>query len=268
MRPPLVSIVLPVYNGGEYLAESIESCLYQTHREIELVIVNDASTDNTAQTIASYNYPRVKVIHNRINQGLPRSLNIGFAHAKGEYLAWTSADNLYAPNAIESLLSEISSSSDVGLVYGNFHLIDENGVVINRKECPPPVYLPKVNAVGAYFLYRRKVMEVVGDYDPDLRLAEDYDYWLRIHNRFKIRQVEADGYYYRVHSESLTGTSREAEIARVTTLAQRKNRSLKNCLKCGIYSATDPLAAKLASTRIGGFLRGMLSNRWRGLAGR
>lgn len=268
MNAPLVSIVLPVYNGGDYLAESIRSCLSQTYDGIELVIVNDASSDNTVEVVKSFSDERLRLVHNETNQGLPRSLNIGFREARGELLTWTSADNLYAPDAIEALVNAIMATPTTGLVYGDFYLIDECGIVIGKKECSPPVYLPRVNAVGAYFLYRREVMETVGEYDPDLRLAEDYDYWLRVYNRFKIRQVKADGYYYRVHSESLTGTSREAEIVRMTALAQRKNRNLRGLIRCGVYGVIDPLAAKMSRSPAGGVLRSALASRWRAWAGK
>src|SRR5262245_43666619 len=106
MDSPLVSIVLPTYNGSRFIQKSIESCLHQTYRRIELIIVNDCSTDETPAIIEEYakGDSRVRIIHNATNQKLPLSLNIGFAAAKGEYFTWTSDDNYYAPNAIEKMV--------------------------------------------------------------------------------------------------------------------------------------------------------------------
>ena len=99
----LVSIVLPTFNGEEFLAQSIESVLKQSYKNLELIIVNDCSTDSTPRIIEEFakKDSRIKIIHNAINQKLPRSLNIGFNAASGEYWTWTSDDNYYLENAIE-----------------------------------------------------------------------------------------------------------------------------------------------------------------------
>ena len=97
---PKVSIVLPTYNGARYLKSSVESCLNQTHKNIELVIVDDCSTDETPDIVRSYNDPRIRYVRNETNQRLPRSLNIGFALATGDYLTWTSDDNEFLPHSI------------------------------------------------------------------------------------------------------------------------------------------------------------------------
>lgn len=268
MADSLVSIVLPVYNGERYLRQSIESCLKQTHNDLELIIVDDASTDSTHEIIAAQTDPRIKVIINTTNQGLPRSLNIGFQLASGKYLTWTSADNLYAENAIESLLTTLQTDPGTGLVYGSFHLIDETGRVIGRKQCPQPAYLAKENTVGAYFLYRREVLRAVGGYDPNLRLAEDYDYWLRINERFTVRIVDADGYFYRVHDSSLTGTSRESEVLSAARSARRKSLSLLTRGKFLIYSTLNPIVGKMSGSRTGKLLRASLGGYWRNWGGR
>lgn len=268
MTDSLVSIVLPVYNGESYLGQSINSCLAQTHTDLELIIVDDASTDSTHEILRSQTDPRIKIIMNETNQGLPRSLNIGFQLASGNYLTWTSADNLFAENAIESLLTHIQADPDAGLVYGSFQLIDESGRVIGRKQCPPPAYLAKENTVGAYFLYRREVLTAIGGYDPNLRLAEDYDYWLRINERFAVRIVDADGYFYRVHDSSLTGTSRESEVLSAAKSARRKSLSLLTRTKFLLYSTLNPIAGKLSGSRTGKLLRASLGGYWRNWGGR
>ena len=105
-KNPLVSIILPVYNGERYLKQSIESCLNQTYKNIELIIVNDCSTDSTSLIIDEYLLKdnRVRVIDNHINKKLPASLNIGHSQIRGAYVSWTSDDNHYNENAIEVML--------------------------------------------------------------------------------------------------------------------------------------------------------------------
>ena len=175
-----VSIVLPTYNGARYLRDSIQTCLEQTYPQIELVIVDDCSTDETPHILRSYEGdPRVKVIRHAVNAKLPAALNTGFAHSSGEYLSWTSDDNLFAPHAIERMVEYLEGHPVVGFVYTDYWVIDEDGQVIRRVSAGPPEHLRERCAITS-FLYRREVYNVVGDYDPHLFRIEDYDYWLRL----------------------------------------------------------------------------------------
>ena len=112
----LVSIILPVYNGEQYLKQAIESVLNQTYTNFELIIVNDCSTDNTAVIIESFVRidTRIKVINNKENKKLPASLNIGHNIATGDYMTWTSHDNILKPNFIEILLKYIQQKQEIG----------------------------------------------------------------------------------------------------------------------------------------------------------
>jgi len=125
---PLVSIILPVFNGEIYLNKAIESCLNQTYSNIELIIVNDCSTDSSMSIAMTYGKidNRIKIINNIENKKLPASLNVGHAAAKGAFLTWTSHDNIYEINAIEELM-KIILSSEVDIVYSDFTLIDAMG---------------------------------------------------------------------------------------------------------------------------------------------
>jgi len=210
MNNPLVSIVLPTYNGSRYLAQSIESCLSQTYRDIELIIVNDCSTDETSMIAENFALKdnRVLIINNKINQRLPRSLNIGFAASKGEFLTWTSDDNCYQKNAIEIMINLLRNKPEVGLVYADMWLVDDTGdiqgynrnILFNGAVSDLPIY----NAVGACFMYRRSVSKVVGEYNAEKELVEDWDYWFRIWLRFQIKHIPHGIYFYRKHIESLT----------------------------------------------------------------
>ena len=119
----LVSIVLPTYNGEKFLRQSIDSCLHQTYKNIELIVVNDCSTDQTEEIILSYNDSRLVYHKNTTNQKLPNSLNIGFSLAKGDYLSWTSDDNYYHPEAIEKMVNVMETGQD--LVYAPYWTIDD-----------------------------------------------------------------------------------------------------------------------------------------------
>jgi glycosyltransferase involved in cell wall biosynthesis len=208
----LVSIVLPVYNGLRYLAKSIESCLKQTYHNLELIIVNDCSTDDSLAVAEAYATQdrRVSIINNETNQQLPRSLNIGFATAKGEYLTWTSDDNIYKPNAIEVMANRLVTNQDVGFVYTDCDIIDENGefLRVNRGQnnYGYPDEMMIQNCVQACFMYRRAVYEAIGDYNPNKEMIEDWDYWVRIWLKFKVLHIPQSLYKCRMHPDSLTST--------------------------------------------------------------
>lgn len=209
MDSPLVSIVLPVYNGERYIREAINSILPQTYGNIELIIVDDCSTDRTPEILleSGTSDPRVRIITNSENQKLPASLNIGFAHASGQYLTWTSHDNLYMPTAIEEMVSELDQSAeDTALVYADMTLIDEEGNIQDNSHREPPEKLPFLNPVGACFLYKREKAEVIGEYDTSLFLGEDYDYWIRLSQTGRIKYIAKALYNYRRHEKSLTSS--------------------------------------------------------------
>ena len=224
----LVSIVLPTYNGSKYIRQSIDSCLNQTYKNLELIVVDDCSSDNTGDIVKSYSDARVIYIRNEKNLKLPSSLNVGFKKSKGSYLTWTSDDNYYAPNAIEEMLSALEPNSKTGLVYANYYLINEAGEAVRQMKVARPAVLQRYNCIGACFLYRRAAYEKVGDYDPDFFLAEDYEYWLRIKKQFKIQKINKFLYYYRLHKNSLSSTFKKIKIEEQVIKAVNKHIFLRS----------------------------------------
>ncbi len=204
---PKISIILPTYNGEKFLRGSIESCLSQSHRDLELILVDDHSTDRTPAIMAEFAQkdPRVKIIRNQVNQRLPRSLNIGFAQATGDYLTWTSDDNEYLPQAIEKMLAALQAQSDAEFVYADYWAVfEEEG----RKETirTDHTTLAQKNNIGACYLYSRRVYKKIGNYNSDLEMVEDYDYWIRVSKQFKMIRLAEPVYLYRFHGGSLTST--------------------------------------------------------------
>lgn len=205
----MVSIVLPTYNGENFLRKSIESCLNQTYKNIELIVINDCSTDRTEEIILSFNDSRIIYHKNKSNQKLPRSLNIGFDIAKGDYLTWTSDDNYYQENAIEKLVHQLEKNN-IDLAYASYWTIDEDNKITGERLVGETKDILLDNIIKACFLYKKEVLEKIGGYNPDLFLVEDYDYWIRIVlNDFKIRKINEKLYFYRFHEGSLTETRRK-----------------------------------------------------------
>lgn len=205
-----ISIVLPVYNGAKYLAESIESVISQTYSNWELIIVNDCSTDETFSIASDYVIKdnRIKLISNDENLKLPNSLNVGFEHADGEYYTWTSDDNKYKPDALRIMAKCLEENNNAVMVYANYTDIDSMGNEIEAAKKLDPKYIFIKNVVGACFLYTASAAKKVGAYDANMFLAEDYDFWVRMYEVGEILHIEDDLYYYRIHNASLTATKK------------------------------------------------------------
>ncbi len=206
-QQPLVSIVLPVYNGARYLAESLASVIAQTYPHWELICVDDCSTDETPAILADWaaRDSRIHVIRHTSNKRLPGALNTGFAAAHGELLTWTSDDNHYRPRALAVFVQQLTSEPTTDFVYSDYALLDEDGQSTGVVSAPPPDELMADKGALPCFLYRRGVYQRVGDYATDLFLAEDYDYWLRvIAAGCQLRPVHETLYEYRRHARSLT----------------------------------------------------------------
>ncbi len=204
---PKVSIILPTYNGASrYLRESIKSCLDQTHRNLELIVVDDGSSDNTSEVVKSFCDHRIKCIRHARNMRLPASLNTGFRISTGELLTWTSDDNEYLPDAIERMVAALRSSREAGFVYADYYALYEDSGRTELRRLPDQGDLAMGDCIGPCFLYTRRVYETVGDYDPKYELVEDYEYWIRVAQHFKMLHYPRPLYTYREHSRSLKST--------------------------------------------------------------
>ncbi|HYE37885.1 glycosyltransferase family 2 protein [Methylocaldum sp.] len=228
---PLVSIVLPTYKRAHLLSQAIRSVLDQTYANLELIIVDDNSPDDTAAVVQSFDDARIRYVKNDPNLKLPRALNQGFCLARGEYLTWTSDDNLYAPNAIEKMVDALRDKG-CHFVYADYYLFAEQDtdgrpLDVYHDKLPGSVQLEKGNHIGACFMYTREVYEAVGEYDPELFLVEDYDYFMRIAKRFRMCHIPEPLYYFRRDDATLF-CSRFCEVKASDFLVRYKNEMLSD----------------------------------------
>jgi len=202
---PRVSVVLPTYNQLAFLPLAIESLQHQSFADFELVIVNDGSTDGTDAYLRGLDDPRIRLIE-QANAGLPRALNAGFRTARGELLTWTSSDNYCAPLYLEALVGALDAFPEAALAVSAFAWVDELGRIerVTRDQDLSYRSFLCSNPGVASFLYRSSCQREIGEYDPSLSGAEDWDMWLRIVERFEAVYVPEILYYYREHSESMT----------------------------------------------------------------
>jgi len=201
---PLVTIVIPTKNRRELLARSVASCLGQTYASIEVVIVDDGSTDGTEAYLNSLTDPRIVCLRKPVSEGMAAALNAGFARAGGEYFTWSSDDDYYAPEAVAKMVATLEADRTVDFVYAHYSMVDENGRVLRAARVEEPEMLDRDNYVGHCFLYRRRVYETVGEYRASAFLVEDYDYWLRVRRQFRMKRLPETLYCHALHPDSLT----------------------------------------------------------------
>ncbi len=184
---PKVSVIMAVHNGGEFLGQAIESVLCQSLADLEFIVVDDGSTDNAPETLASYDDPRLIVLRNERNIGLTRSLNRALNAARGRYIARMDADDISARERLERQAQYLDSYPDVGAVASWVLRIDEQGRVLYRWRVPcDDSEIKRILANGknplphGAMMLRRELLEQVGGYREWFRYAQDYDLWLRM----------------------------------------------------------------------------------------
>ena len=187
----LVSIIIPCYNGEKFLQEAIDSALNQTHRHIEIIVVDDGSTD-TSRVIAQNS--NVQVISKK-NGGIASALNAGIVNAKGNFIKWLSADDVLEPSAIEVMLHEISINSHdyhKAIFYTPYTIIDENGKKIadfKESERDESYLWTAFYGNGSSSLIHRSIFKLCGLFDESLPHSEDYEFWLRATQLFGVELI-------------------------------------------------------------------------------
>ncbi|MCQ3937016.1 MAG: hypothetical protein DPW18_08230 [Chloroflexi bacterium] len=250
---PLVSVVIPCYNQARFLGEAIESVLSQAYPRIEVIVVDDGSTDHTAETAARY--PAVRYIHQE-NQGLGAARNAGLRESHGEILVFLDSDDRLLPEAVERGVHYLSNAPGSAFVSGRYRYIKEDGTVLreysqNPAETDPYASFLRGNYIGmhATVAYRREALEAVGGFNPSLPACEDYDLYLRIARRYPVtvhHDLIAD---YRLHDLNM---SRDPGLMLKTVLAVMKsnwddvraNETYREAYRAGVTSWREYYSGK------------------------
>ena len=182
---PLISILLPVYNGMPELQESVESTLNQnTTHSFEFIIINDASKDNTGDYLQTLiNDPRIRIINNNLNKGLPATLNVGYRAARGKYITWTSADNIFYPDFLDTLVAALEEFPEAKFTYAVTEMFGTIKGPLKTFMGRPVDVLTRWNGLPA-FMWHRDAASTVGYYAEDSTGTEDWDYWLRMLEKY------------------------------------------------------------------------------------
>jgi glycosyltransferase involved in cell wall biosynthesis len=204
---PLVSIITPCYNHVRYLDETIQSVLGQDYPNLEYLIVDGGSTDGSVEVIQRY-AERLAWWVSETDRGQTEAINKGFARASGDILAWLNSDDNYLPGAVAEAVAILQAHPDIGMVYGDANLIDEQGRVIGRFPARQTdyrrlrrgyVHIPQQTAFFRADLWRK-----VGPLDPTFYFAMDYDLWVRLAKQAPLHYQPRLWANFRLHGSAKT----------------------------------------------------------------
>lgn len=189
---PLVTAVVPVFNGSDYLGEALESLINQTYQNLEIVVVNDGSTDDGATAFVANKYKDKIRYFEKSNGGVASALNYAISKAKGEYITWLSHDDIFAADKIQVSLDVILKHSPQSVVvYTDFSVftINKQQQIPIRLQAPHPrqfrFWLTENNQLhGCTVMASKKIFEEIGLFDENLKTTQDYDMWFRIAKRY------------------------------------------------------------------------------------
>ena len=222
---PKISVIMSVYNGGQYLKASIESIIHQTYADFEFIIINDGSTDASLKIIEGYGGgdARIRIISNGENIGLTKSLNKALKVASGEYIARQDADDISLPSRLELQLNYLESHLQVALLGTGIYVVDADGRKIEKRimQPNPRVSLQKGNRIAhGSVMFRKAVIDGVGSYNEALKYAQDYELWLRMAKRHEVRNLPTPLYKLRMHGGSIL--SKKAEEQQMCAILAQK----------------------------------------------
>ena len=207
---PLISVVIPVYNGEKTIAETIESVLNQSFSNFEIVVINDGSQDSTLDVIASIQDPRIKIF-SYPNAGLSASRNRGISQSSGEFIAFLDADDLWTPDKLEAQLTALQENPNAAVAYSWTDFIDETSQFLK----PGPhftisgdVYAELLRgnflANGSNPLIRRQALIKVGSFDVSFSGVADWELYLRLATHYHFVAVPSPQILYRLSANSMS----------------------------------------------------------------
>ena len=235
-KKPKVSVIMPVYNQAEYLKQAIKSILNQTFQDFELIIINDGSTDQTADILNKFRRRdlRIKVFHQK-NQGCTKSLNYGIKQARGEYIARQDADDVSLPERLQKQVEFLNKNKSIGLMGSFAQVIDKQG---NKKKKILGKYTDDKDLRKNSFwsdrfchstiMVREELLKQINGYDENFVCSQDTDLYFRLMPHTQLANLSEILLFYREHGQSISKDQRRKQ-ERFAKQARRQ------AIKAGLY---------------------------------
>lgn len=207
---PLVSIITPSLNHATYIRESIQSVLIQDYPQVEYIVIDGGSTDGTLIILKEYegNFAWTS----EPDQGLYDAVNKGWARSTGEYVGYLNSDDILCKGALRRMVAHLQLYPDVALVYGDYQRIDHSGNILERvsagkSDLTTLLHFGNTIFTGAMLL-RRSILDEIGGFDINLKYAADYDFCIRVAQRYKIGYIDQPLAMFRMHADSKSQNSK------------------------------------------------------------
>ncbi len=208
MKQDLVTIYITNFNYSEYIEKSIKSALNQSYENIEIIIVDDNSSDNSKKILSKYiKHPKIKILFNKRNQGLLKSSNIAIKASNGKYIMRLDADDYLDKKIVEILLDKIAKKPKIAMAYSDYHEINSSGKKINSIK---QISLDTKKSIrdrpilAACCLFRKEALFSVNLYDENFSRQDGYDIWYKLIKNYDFEHIKKYLFYYRKHDKSLT----------------------------------------------------------------
>ncbi|MCJ7658159.1 MAG: glycosyltransferase family 2 protein [Anaerolineales bacterium] len=218
----MISVIMPVYNTEKYVSQAIESILIQTYRDLELIIIDDASTDDSLKILRSYEKrdPRIRILTNDSNQGISRARNLGLQLARGEYIAVMDSDDISLPDRFEKQIDYLTANPHVGVVGTNYTLVHENGIAHRTSKLVESssqiwwmMFFSSAVAHATAMMRRSIFIDKKIKYDERYSCAVDYDLFFQIMHDYPMANLPESLFLYRQHDQNISKTNQSEQQA-------------------------------------------------------
>jgi len=243
---PTVSVIVPAYNVEKTILETIQSIQNQIFSDFEIIVINDGSTDKTLEILSTIKEPRMRVISYK-NGGLPAARNRGIANAKGDYIAFIDADDLWTPDKLELQVAALQQHPKSGVAYSWTAFIDEKGKLLyaGKKlffegDVYADILIVNFVASGSNIIVRKQFIETIGDFVTSLKSAEDWDYNIRLAAQCSFVLVPKYQVLYRKSPQTMSSKVDVMEQANLTVIDkafQKAPAKLQHLKKQSLASA-------------------------------
>jgi hypothetical protein len=223
--PPRISLITPSYNTGRYIGAAIESVLDQNYPNLDYLVMDGGSTDDTLHVLQSFG-DRIRWVSQK-DQGQTDAIHRGFAQTTGEILGWLNADDTLAPGALRTAADFFAAHPDIALMYGDAQYIDAEGAPIGPCVHVEPFNLDRLRHYSDFIVqpaafFRRSAYEAVGGLDIRLHYGMDYDLWLKLAKQFKVAHLPTHLANYRWLTDNKTATGGFRRLDEITELLARQ----------------------------------------------
>lgn len=210
---PQISVIIPTYNRAAYLPDAIESVLAQTFRDVEIVVVDDGSTDDTQATLRAWvNAGQIRYFYQE-NSGVSAARNRGIALAQGDYIAFLDSDDLFDPQKLEKQVALLDADPEIGLVHNSFRRVDMAGTLLAERDTskfdgmvyPEMLLNWSVLIPPSCVMLRAAALTETGGFDETMRWGEDIDLWRRVARHYHFAAIADTLTIMRLHAENTSG---------------------------------------------------------------